>query len=76
LGNTAEARLLYQDALHGQLNLQDKDEWELGWLGRAARQLNAEDTRQEIIAELARLRERTHPSQRQGQLPDQAVARS
>lgn len=75
LGNTAEARLLYQDALNGQLNLQDKDEWELGWLGKAARQLNAADTRKEISAELARLRERTHPSQRQGQLPDQAVAR-
>lgn len=76
LGNTAEARLLYQDALHGQLNLHDKDEWELGWLGDAAQKLNAEDTRKAINAELARLRERTHSSQRQGQLPDQAVARS
>lgn len=72
LGRPQEARLLYQDALHGQLNLEQKEAWELHWLAKAARNLKSDEHQTAIETEMATLRERQQPALRHGYLPDQA----
>ena len=71
LGRPQEARLLYQDALNGQLQLEGKDGWELHWLAKAARKLDAGEHRQAIEAQQKTWQESVRVVPRIGVLPDQ-----
>jgi tetratricopeptide (TPR) repeat protein len=71
LGRPQEARLLYQDALNGQLQLEGKDGWELHWLAKAARKLDAGEHRQAIEAQQKTWQESVRVIPRIGVLPDQ-----
>ena len=71
LGRPQEARLLYQDALQGQLQLDEKEGWELVRLSRAARQLQSSELEAAIDAQIATWREKQILVLRTGHLPDQ-----
>lgn len=72
LGRSEESRLLYEDAVSGQLSLEDKEEWELYWLGRAARDLQKDDLAAKIETQLTTKRNLRLTVPRLGCLPDQS----
>ena len=73
LGRPQEARLLYQDALHGNIDLPERQEWELHWLAKAARQLQSTEQQRVIEAEMKAQQQRRVVLQREGVLPDQST---
>lgn len=71
LGRPQEARLHYQDALNGNIDLPECEEWELYWLARAARQMQSTEHQRVIEAEMKAQQQRRVTFQREGYLPDQ-----
>jgi molecular chaperone DnaK len=72
LGRSDDAKLIYEDALSGQLNLASMDDWELHWLARGARHLQKNDLVATIATEQLSRREKRVAIARVGCLPDQS----
>lgn len=69
LGQHAEARVEWQDAIDGNLDLATLDDFELSWLETATRRLGNDALRQRIQEQRHKFEETKIQVQRQGELP-------
>lgn len=72
LGRVEDARLAWQDAVAGKLNLKPGDSWELTWLKSAARSLDDKRLGNRIEKALQKLGAPATTAERQGVLPERA----
>ena len=72
LGRNEEARLAWQDAVAGKLDLKHCDGWELGWLKSAASSLDDKRLLTRVGKALQTVDARSVASERQGVLPERA----
>ena len=70
LGKRAEARIEWQDALSGEPDWSEFDDFELGWLESAARALDQRSTLQRIREERDQQRHTVEKRRLQGELPE------
>jgi tetratricopeptide (TPR) repeat protein len=69
LGQREEARREWQDAIDGQPQLHELDDWSLGWMERAAAQIDNTAMRDKLRRHRAASREQDIEAPRQGELP-------